>query len=369
MTITHRMQSTTSTQRDAWIEINLACLERNFKKIQAIVKTDIMAVVKADAYGHGATTLAPILQSLNVKSFGVATVDEGIALRNCGIKVPVVILGATPSWSYEACLKNNLTITIYSKEQIAQLEETAQKNNSKISIQLKIDTGMNRLGIDYKEASEIIPVIINSKKLELTGIFSHLADSKNKDFSKVQKERFDIVVGTCHGMSLQTHIANSYAAINYPDLRYDLVRIGIALYGQEFNFLEPVIGLKGRITEIHNVSKGESVSYDRTWIAKSNSKIATIPIGYADGVDRKLSNKIEGIYNGQKIKQVGTITMDQMMFDISNINHIEKAKVNDVITLLGEDLTIDSWAKLLNTITYELVCRLKIRLPRVYTRD
>ena len=366
MTVTHRNQSATQTQRDAWVEINLGALERNFKKLKELLKTDIMAVVKADAYGHGATALAPILQSLKVHSFGVATVDEGIALRNSNIKTPIIILGATPLWAYESCLKNNLTVTIYSQDQLTNIEELSKRITSKISAQLKIDTGMNRLGVDYKEAPEIIEKILKSNFLELEGIFTHLADAKNYEFSKVQRERFDHVVETCHGMSLQKHIANSYAAINYPEFRYDLVRAGIALYGQEFNFLEPLISLKGRVTEIHNILKGESVSYDRTWTAPKDSIIATVPIGYADGVDRKLSNNISALYNEKEIKQVGSITMDQMMFDISEVND---PQVNDVITLISKDLPISQWAEKLNTITYELICRLKMRLPRVYTRN
>lgn len=366
MTVTHRTQSFTSTQRDAWIEINLSALERNFKKLQELIKTEIMAVVKADAYGHGATTLCPILQSLEVNSFGVATVDEGISLRQAGIKIPVVILGATPFWAYESCFSNNLTITVYSLEQINQLEDFAKNIKSKMPVHLKIDTGMNRLGIDYKESIKVIQSLKDSNHLELKGIFTHLSDANDYDFSKLQKERFDHVIEACHGTSLQKHISNSYAAINYPEFRYDLVRIGIGLYGQEFNFLEPLISLKGRITRIQKVLKDESVSYERTWRAKKDSIIATIPIGYADGIDRKLSNKISGIYNNQKIQQVGTITMDQMMFDISEV---KDPKVGDVISLINNELPISSWAHILNTISYELICRLKMRLPRVYTRD
>lgn len=368
MTITHRTQSTISTQRDGWVEINLSALERNFLKVKDLVKTNIMAVLKADAYGHGATTLAPILQSLKCNSFGVATVDEGIALRNSGIKIPIVILGATPFWSYDLCLKNKLTITVYSEEQLVQFEELSKKTNSIVPIQLKIDTGMNRLGINYNgvNASNIIEKIIKSSHLKLEGVFTHLANAKDYDFSKVQKERFDSAVETCRGMSLQLHIANSYSAINYPDFRYDLVRIGIGLYGQEFKFLEQLISLKGRITAIHKVLESESVSYDCTWKAKKDSIIATVPIGYADGIDRKLSNNISALYNGQEVKQVGNITMDQMMFDISNIKN---ARINDVITLIDKELPISIWADKLNTITYELLCRLKMRLPRIYTRD
>src|SRR3989338_6607769 len=368
MTVTHRTHSLTSTQRDAWVEINLSALERNFKKISDLTKTKIMAVLKADAYGHGATTLAPILQSLGIKSFGVATVDEGVALRNSGIKIPIVILGATPFWSFETCIKNDITITIYSPEQINQLKDSLNNlklTNHKIPIpvQIKIDTGMNRLGIDFKDAKSVINEIIKSDFLKIEGVFSHLSDAKDSKFSYIQKERFDSAVEAYNGMQISKHLANSYAAINYPDFRYDMVRIGIALYGQEFNFLEPLISIKGRVTEIHKISKGEFVSYERTWQAPKDSisTIATVPIGYADGIDRKLSNKISGTYNGKTINQVGDITMDQMMFDVTESNDI---KVNDAITLLDKNNPISIWAALLNTISYELVCRLKIRLPR-----
>lgn len=369
MTVTHRSQQITGTQRDAWVEINLAALERNFIKLKDIVKTEIMAVVKADGYGHGACAIAPILQSLNINSFGVATVDEGLALRNSGIKTPIVILGATPFWSYESCIKNNLTITIYSEEQLAKLDEYCKKNNSKINIQLKIDTGMNRLGVEPEKTNIILEEIIENKNFNLTGIFSHLSDANNKDFSLIQKDRFDSTIQKLKvspGKDVKYHIANTYAGINYAEFRYDLVRIGIGLYGQEYSFLEPLISVKGRITEIHSVKKGEYVSYDRTWQAEKDSLIATIPVGYADGVDRRLSNKISGIYKGKKIKQVGLITMDQMMFDISEI---ETPLVNDVICLIDRENPISNWANILNTITYELICRLRLRLPRIYTRD
>ena len=370
MTVTHRSQTQSATQRDAWVEINLSALERNFIKLKTLLKTNIMAVVKADAYGHGACAIAPILQSLGVHSFGVATVDEGVALRGANIKVPIIILGATPFWAYDVCDKNNLTITIYSKDQIVSLNELGEKKNKKIPVQLKIDTGMNRLGVNYKEAKSVIDEIINSKNLNLEGIFSHLSTAADYEFSKIQKDRFEVAISSHKDLKVLKHLASSHAGINFEDMRYDLARIGIALYGQEFNFLEPIISVKGRITEIHTVTKDESVSYSRTWKAKKDSVIATVPIGYADGVDRNLSNKIFGLYKGVEVKQVGNITMDQIMFDISDLDN---PQVGDVITLIGKDgekeLSISGWANILNTITYELVCRLKIRLPRVYTRD
>ena len=366
MTVTHRKQFQTSIQRDSWVEVNLSALERNYKKIKDIVKVNIMAVLKADAYGHGATAIAPVLQKLGVNSFGVATVDEGIALRNAGITLPILMLGAAPSWSYDTCIENNLAVAVFSKEQFEKLEELCCSKNSMLKAHLKIDTGMNRLGIDCRNYKELVNKILNSKWIKVEGIFSHLSHPVEQDFSLLQKERFDSVLTQIKEKNLEKHFANTYAAINNPEFRYNLVRIGIGLYGQEFDFLEPLISVKGRVTEIHKVLKGDFISYERTWKAQKDSLIATVPIGYADGVDRKLSNKISAIYNGERIKQVGTITMDQMMFDISEI---KDPKANDVIILIDKEIPISNWAKELNTITYELICRLKIRLPKVYTRD
>jgi len=366
MTVTYRAQYQVSTQRDAWVEIDLSALERNYKRISSIVKTEIMAVVKADAYGHGMTAICPILEKLKVNSFGVATVDEGIALRKAGITRPILVLGATPFWAFESCFLNNLTITLYSKENINQLVEFSKLKNTRLPVQIKVDTGMNRLGLPYSEAGEIIKEVINTTSLRLEGIFTHLSDANDYEFSKLQKERFEQVTQKYKDLKIQKHIANSFAAINYEDFRYDLVRIGIALYGQEFNFLEPIISLKGRITNIHEVRENEFVSYERNWKSLKDSLVATVPIGYADGIDRKLSNNISALCEKKKIKQIGNITMDQMMFDISEARDL---KTGDVITLIGKEIPISSWAEKLNTITYELLTRLKMRLPRVYTRN
>lgn len=366
MTITSRTQSSTQVQRDSWVEINLSGLERNFKQLKELLKTNIMAVVKADAYGHGAPLITQILQGMKVASFGVATVDEGISLRNSGINVPIIILGATPFWTYNSCLVHQLTITVHSIYQINQLEEFCKNLNCKLTIHLKIDTGMHRLGIEPEAAKDVIENLLDSKYLMLDGIYTHLSDAKNYGFSKLQKEKFDNVLNEFKDLKITKHIANSFSAINYPEFRYDLVRLGIALYGHEFNFLDPIISLKGRITDIRKIKQGEYVSYDRTWQAQNESLIATIPIGYADGVDGNLSNKIYAIYNEKKIKQVGNITMDQMMFDITKIN---SPKIGDIITMLDNENSISNWAKILSTTTYELLCRLKMRLPRVYTRD
>ena len=365
MTVTHRNQNIISTQRDAWVEINLDRLERNYKKIKDLVRTNIMAVVKADAYGHGATTIAPILENLGVHSFGVATVNEGVALRKAKIKSPILILGATPLWAIDTCLENNLMVSIYSKTQLSKIIEL---NPEKLSCHLKIDTGMNRLGVDPSDALDVVKQISAQKNLNLLGVFSHLSDAENEEFSVVQKNRFGKAIQEIKTLNLNLayHLSNSFGSVKYADFRYDLVRVGIALFGQEYDFLEPLMSVKGRITEVHKVKKGEFVSYERTWEAKEDSLIATIPIGYADGIDRKLSNKITASLKGCDIKQVGNITMDQMMFDIS---HVPDVKENDVITLVDDSHSIAAWAKELNTITYELVCRLKLRMPRVYVRD
>lgn len=370
----------THTRRDAWLEINISNIEHNFKLLKSIVSknTKIMAVVKADAYGHGSTMISPILEASGVNMFGVASVDEGIQLREVGIKNPILVLGAAPSWSFIAAVENDIQLSIFSKEHIDACNKAYEKLNKKPKIQIKVDTGMNRIGIPYTNASEFIDQVINNDKIQLEGVFTHFACSENLEITKLQKTRFEDIIKALPD-NIMKHSANTSATLSFEDTHYDMTRIGIGLYGllpdlnksntQNYNFKQ-AIGLKGRITCIKEIEKNEGVSYSRTFVTNKKTKIATIPMGYADGVPRALSNKIYGLVNGQKIKQIGNITMDQMMFDITNIKNVNEG---DIITLLGADgeefLSIDDWANITDTIHYEVTCGLKIRLPRVYTRQ
>lgn len=354
------------TRRDAWVEVNLGKIEHNIKKLRSLTSEEVklLAVVKADAYGHGATMISPTLAASGVDMLGVASVDEGIELRNAGITLPVLVLGATPDWAFTSAVEHNIQLSIFTKEHIKSCIYVYKKLKKKPIVHIKVDTGMHRIGIPAKEALEYIKEVANTKEIQLEGVFSHLACAENKEITEKQNHIFQSLINQIENKdNLTIHIVNTAGMLEQKELHYDLVRAGIGIY-------DNTMSLRGRITYLKEVSKGSGISYEHTFITDKDTKVATIPIGYADGVSRSLSNKIHGIIKGQKVKQIGNITMDQMMFDVTGINEI---KTGDIITLLGEDngefISIDEWANKLNTINYEIICRLKVRLPRTYTRS
>ena len=367
--------SNVNIKRDAWVEVNLDAIEKNILELKKFVRPNakILAVVKADAYGHGSVMLAPTLLASGVNMLGVASIDEGMDLRNAKIDVPILVLGAAPVWAFDYAAENNISLSVFSPNHIEAAELTYKKTGLKTKAHIKLDTGMNRIGLVHEKAVEFIKKVQNSKAIELQGIFTHLACSEDREKTKKQLDIYNDVVSQIDTTGLILHYANTTTTIAYPDLKYDMARLGLALYGllpdlppdtKKIPNLIPAMSLKGRITNIHIAHKGQGVSYSHTFIVEKDTKIATIPIGYADGVSRGLSNRIYGYLNGKKIKQIGNITMDQMMFDISDVD----AKEGDVIELIGEHISINEWADILKTINYELICRLKVRLSRVYTR-
>lgn len=370
-------QSYINVHRDSWIEVNLEYLARNVKTIKSLVKPDVklLAVVKADAYGHGAVMVTPTMLASGVDMLGVASIDEGLNLRDSNIDCDILVLGAVPVWAFDCAAENNIIVSIFSHEHISACEQAYEKTGKKVKAHIKIDTGMNRIGVNEEESVEFIKKVQESDVIDLQGIFSHLACAEDEKETKKQFKKFDDIISQVDTEGLILHILNTAGIISYPDYQFNMVRTGIALYGLmpdlgcdvpflNHSSLKQVISLKGRITRLHSMSAKEGLSYGYTYVAKENIDVATVPIGYADGVPRALSNKIYGEINGKKVKQIGNITMDQMMFDVSEVY----VKEGEVITLLGEDLTIDDWAKIVGTINYELTCRLKVRLPRVYTR-
>ena len=367
-------ESNANIHRDAWVEINLSRLAENIELIKETLPKDkkILAVIKADAYGHGATMCAPVLLASGVDYLGVASVDEGLDLRKAKIKAPILVLGAVPAWAIETAVKNDIQIPLFTDEHLNACEELFTRQGVKTKAHIKLDTGMNRIGVYEKNALDFIKRVRNSAAVELKGIFTHLANAEYEGRTAEQVKDWNSVISNTDTSGLMLHILNTAGLMTY-DVPSNMVRAGIAIYGlypdlaqsaKKIEGLKPLMSLKGRITNIHEIKAGDGVSYGYSFIADKDTKIATIPIGYADGVSRGLSNKIYGSINGHKIKQVGNITMDQMMFDITGID----AKTGDIIELINDNLTIDNWAKILNTINYELTCRLKVRLPRVYVR-
>ena len=369
-------QSYINVHRDSWVEVNLEYLAQNVKSIKNLVKKGVklLAVVKADAYGHGAVMVAPTMLASGVDVLGVASIDEGLNLRDSNISCEILVLGAVPLWAFESAVENDITISIFSEEHILASKQAFERTGKKVQAHIKIDTGMNRIGVSTQDAVEFITKLQSADFIELKGVFSHLACAEDEKETQVQLEKFNEIISQIDSKDLTLHILNTAGIMSYPESQFDMVRAGIGLYGLMPDLpqstqsapinLKQVMSLKGRITRIHTMPKGEGISYAHTFVADKDTKVATVPIGYADGVPRALSNKIYGEINGKKVKQIGNITMDQMMFDITDVETQE----GDVISLLGESLPIDEWAKIVGTINYELSCRLKVRLPRVYTR-
>ena len=368
-------QSNVNTHRDAWVEINLESLAHNIEEIIKGIPKDkkMLAIVKADAYGHGAAMLAPTMLASGVDMLGVASIDEGLDLRNVNIKCPILVVGAVPIWAIETATLNDISISIFNELHLEACKNAYMRTGIRPKIHVKLDTGMNRIGLRPEAAVDFIKKVEKADYGDFKGIVTHLANAENENLTQVQFDLWNNILSQINTENLLLHILNTAGTFSY-NVESNMVRVGIALYGLYPDLkknllykpkLKQSLSLKGRITNIHEIPAGEGVSYSHTYTAYEPTRVATIPIGYADGVDRKLSNKIFGKLNGQRVRQIGNITMDQMMFDIGDTD----AQVGDIITLLDDkNLSLDSWAEILGTINYELTCRLKVRLPRIYTR-
>lgn len=368
-------QTNINTHRDAWVEINISNLEHNIKEIKKCVPkgTKLLGVVKADAYGHGSVMLAPTILASGINMLGVASIDEGVDLRNAKVNCEILVLGAVPVWAVESAVNSNLSISIFSYGHIEACKKAYERTGIRPKVHIKLDTGMNRIGVSADDAVNFIKEVQNADFINLQGIFTHLAMAESREEAQKQIDIWNKIISQVDTKGLLLHLQNTAGTMCYEVENTNMRRVGIALYGLAPDFpadcdinpdLKQLISLKGRIVNIHDAKDGQGVSYSYTYRAKGNRKIATIPVGYADGVPRALSNKICGVLNGKKVPQIGNITMDQMMFDITDVN----AEIGDVITLLDEENSINNWADIIGTINYELTCRLKVRLPRVYTR-
>jgi alanine racemase len=358
-------------------------LRKNFLNIRKNVgNVKVMAVVKADAYGHGVKTVIDSLNSLDKQKpeyYAVATPDEGVELKKLGIKQPILIFDPVDKYQVNKFFKFNLIPTVFSEEHvnILLIEKKKLKSSKKILVHVKIDTGMNRLGVDYSDANDFIQKLSLNKNFIIDGIFTHFAttDEIGSDYAKLQIKRFDEVIKELREKHISfglIHAANSGAIIDFPEAYYDMVRPGISLYGyypslktSESIKLYPVMSLVSKVSTVKKIKRGESVSYSQRFYAKKETKIISVPIGYADGFTRALTNKAQAIIKGKIYNQVGTVTMDRIMFDVGD----DKILVNDDVILLGKNgrLSIDAWdwSKKINTIPYEVTCGISKRVPRV----
>jgi alanine racemase len=362
----------------AWIEVNVAALRHNIQALQAHLspRTALMAVIKADAYGHGAVAVAQVAQECGVRSFGVATVLEGIQLRQAGIQQPILILGAVQSRGpIAAMVQWRLEPTLGTPEQTQLFSETLSKP---LPVHLKIDTGMSRLGHPWQSATSFVQRVQQFPYLSIASIYSHLAtaDALDPSFMKMQQARFEQVIASLDfeaGKRPLLHLANSAATLFHPAFHYDQVRVGLALYGiypgpqfQGSIDLQPVMQVKARITHLKDLPEGVGVSYNHRFITTRPTRMAVVGIGYADGVPRLLSNQMQVLIQGQRVPQIGTITMDQLMIDVTDLPTVQ---IGEVVTLLGRDqnsvILADEWAEKIGTIPYEIVCGFQQRLTRV----
>lgn len=366
-------------QNRAWIEVNLENLEYNINQIKNIIskQTEIMAVVKANAYGHGMIEVSKKLNEIGIQNFAVATLEEGINLRKQGVKGNILILGYTDFKNINYVIEYNLIQTIVDYDYAKKISEMDLKE--KLKVHIKINTGMNRTGESYKNIDNLIK-IYQTKNIDILGTYSHLcvSDSLDEDdieFTNKQISNFFEIINKIKTLGYNTgkiHIQASYGILNYPDLQCDYVRPGIIMYGVYSNYNEktithidfkPVLSLKARVTSVKEISQGDAVSYGRTFVANKNMKIASVSIGYADGYPRNLSNKnIEVLVNGEYSVIIGRICMDQMIIDVSNIKEV---KQGDIVTLIGEEepIKVENVSSNSNTITNELLSRLGRRLP------
>jgi len=375
-------------RRWAWLEIDLDAIRRNLQRFRRHVGPDvlIMAVVKADGYGHGAVQVARTALASGAKLLGVANVDEGIALRKAGIIAPILVLSQPPAATIGLILHYQLTPAIDTAEFALALGEAAAAMDRVAPFHLKIDTGMNRVGVHYADAPDLLRTIDFHSGLQLQGVFTHFATAdevETFEFGR-QYDRFLTALEEMRYLGIDpgiVHAANTAATIRYKQAHFDMVRIGIGMYGlhpskvtQPLMELRPAMNLYARIVKVKPVPMGEGVSYGLRYRSPGNVLIATLPLGYADGFARELSGKIDVLLHGRRLPQVGTICMDMMMFEADQRAKAGKQtiqpQVGEEVVLVGQDgseeITLDELAELLGTINYDMACRLGMRLERIY---
>ena len=393
----------TSVITRAWLEINPLALIHNIQQLRSLLSptTELMAVVKANAYGHGAILVAQTALKYGVTSLAVATIAEGQELREAGIKAPILLLGAvnTPEeiraiaqYHLEPNLSTlqqaklfSATLTNSGKSKEEWALPTLLKSNSgkSLPVHINIDTGMSRLGMPWQEVGELIQLVQSLPGLELASIYSHLATAEDTD-SRVrqqQQQRFQKIIDICQTIGLPPHVkfhlANSAGTLVDAGLHYDRVRVGLSLYGlypsphlQSLLSLQPVMAVKARVALVKPLAAGTGVSYGYKFFAPQDILIAVVGIGYADGVPRLLSNKMQVLIRGRLVPQIGSITMDQLMLDVSAIPDLQPG---EIVTLIGQDgdriITADDWAEAIDTISWEILCSFNSRLPHLISEQ
>ena len=367
-----------------WAEINLDALAHNMREIRRITNPDaqIMAVVKADAYGHGVKECSGALLENGADRLGIATLYEGIELRRLYPDVPILILGSSMESEAEELVKYDITPNVYTYVMAKAMSDAGVKLNKTVKVHIKLDTGMTRIGfyVNDSDNSNVIDEIVKISKLpmlEIEGIFSHFStsDEADREYTHLQFKRF---MSVCDALSERgidipiKHICNSAGIIMYPEYHLDMVRPGVILYGMYPSDdvdktrldLKYVMSLKSSVTCVKDIEPGRGVSYGKEYIADGAARLATVPVGYADGYFRQLAKKAKIAIGGRLFPIAGRICMDQCMIDVTGVNNIKRG---DEALIFGDGaVTIDDIAKWMDTINYEIVCMLSRRIPRVY---
>ena len=381
MEINQPVIATDEGVRATWAEVNLTRLRLNLDAIRAAVSpAKVMIVIKANAYGHGLAEVAKTLVQ-RVDYIGVAVLEEGIFLRKLGIQAPILVLGGIWGEQVPRYLEYDLTFTASSVERLEQIEAVAKQAGKKAKIHLKIDTGMERIGVHYYNAHTLQETAARCRNVVVEGIYSHFANADAQDLThaRLQLERFQDVLGFYDKNSLPLpvrHMANSAAILQMPESYLDMVRPGIMLYGVYPSqsvlrsiVVQPALTWKSRVVYFKVVQSGHPVSYGSTWQADHPVRVVTVPVGYGDGYLRSMSNKAQVIINGRKYPQIGRICMDQMMVNIEN----DSAYNGDDVILMGEvknqAITAEELAEWAGTIPYEVLTNINTRVPRVYIQE
>jgi len=367
--------------RPVWAEVNLDHIKFNLNQVKKNVpeETLIMAVVKADAYGHGVIPVAEAAVEAGADRLAVALPEEGQELREAGFELPIQILGEVLPGQVSILVNNELIPTISKIETVELLDKLAEEKGITKKVHVKVDTGMGRIGVFPDNAVNFIKEIMSFKNIEIEGLMTHFAkaDEEDKDYTYNQWDQFQMVIDRLSEENIEIPIkqaANSATIIDLPHMALNMVRPGIMMYGlrpshevdQDFT-LKPALSWKAKIVYIKEVPPGTGISYGATYITEDKAKIATIPMGYADGYSRLLSNKGEVLINGQRAPIRGRVCMDQFMVDVT---HIDDVKVGDEVILIGKqgnaEFSATEMADIIGTINYEITCDITKRVPRIY---
>lgn len=373
-----------SGRRPTWAESDLAALAHNIRAIKRHAPgTEYLLPVKADAYGHGMEAVTRTAIKSGVQYFGIASTDEGMFLCGKGIRADLVILGLSFIEQIPAILRYRLIPTAADRHFIDTLDRAASKLGKRVRIHIKIDTGMGRVGVSERDAKKLILHAAAKKNIIIEGIFTHFPSSDdNVEFSRGQLARFCTIIDSLAALGVRprfVHAANSAAVLSIPASHLSMIRPGLISYGYAQSKglaavlpLRPVLSLKSRIIFVKTIERGMSVSYGRTFIAKKRMQVATVPIGYEDGVSRAFSNNMEMLVHGRRVPLVGRVSMDQCMLDVTKIATEKGVHIGDEVVIIGsqgkERIGVEELAARISTIPYEITCMLSERVPLIYTR-